>query len=260
MILSAGIHGNETKGLEVIDRLLQLILKGKAKPNQPILMIMGNPPAILQQTRELAKNLNRMFKPHSSFECYEQKRALLLMDIVKRFNNVFSGADIVHWDLHSTIRENLIDKFILTQSLFNDWPLLKMGVGAVLKQTSSAATFSAFSASLGIKSATLELGQSKPFGQNDVANEVSVISQFLVDEIKDYKSPPIYKVVGEIIKKSKSFEFNSQANLLNFATNVDCWLYQQNNQKISSSNAILFANQDIAIGERAGLLAQKIGR
>ncbi|MDP1013847.1 succinylglutamate desuccinylase/aspartoacylase family protein [Klebsiella pneumoniae] len=45
MLLSSGIHGNETAPIELLDRLLHGIARGEIKPRNRILFLFGNPEA-----------------------------------------------------------------------------------------------------------------------------------------------------------------------------------------------------------------------
>lgn len=46
LLLSAGIHGNETAPIELLDRLLHDIARGDLKPRARILFLFGNPEAM----------------------------------------------------------------------------------------------------------------------------------------------------------------------------------------------------------------------
>ncbi|MGO3552914.1 MAG: succinylglutamate desuccinylase, partial [Pseudomonas helleri] len=46
VLLSAGIHGNETAPIELLDRLIHAIARGELKPRARILFLFGNPGAM----------------------------------------------------------------------------------------------------------------------------------------------------------------------------------------------------------------------
>jgi len=46
LLLSAGIHGNETAPIELLERLLHGVANGKIKPRSRVLFLFGNPAAI----------------------------------------------------------------------------------------------------------------------------------------------------------------------------------------------------------------------
>ncbi|WP_284509595.1 succinylglutamate desuccinylase/aspartoacylase domain-containing protein [Salinivibrio costicola] len=61
VVLSAGIHGDETAPIELIDGLLADILSGALIPTVPLLLIIGHAEAIKAHTRFIEDNLNRLF-------------------------------------------------------------------------------------------------------------------------------------------------------------------------------------------------------
>lgn len=62
-ILSAGIHGNETAPVELLDAIVDDIIDGQLTPIVRLLVILGNPAALAQQSRFVETNLNRLFGP-----------------------------------------------------------------------------------------------------------------------------------------------------------------------------------------------------
>ncbi len=61
VVLSSGIHGDETAPIELIDGLLADILSGALIPTVPLLLIIGHAEAIKAHTRFIEDNLNRLF-------------------------------------------------------------------------------------------------------------------------------------------------------------------------------------------------------
>lgn len=53
VLLSSGIHGNETAPIELLDRLLHGIARGEIKPRARILFLFGNPEAMRRGERYL---------------------------------------------------------------------------------------------------------------------------------------------------------------------------------------------------------------
>ncbi|OZB15685.1 MAG: succinylglutamate desuccinylase, partial [Marinobacter sp. 34-60-7] len=47
LIVSAGVHGNETAPIEVLNGLVSELLEGKWSLACPLLLILGNPPAMV---------------------------------------------------------------------------------------------------------------------------------------------------------------------------------------------------------------------
>ena len=61
LLLSSGIHGNETAPIELLDRLLHGIARGEIKPRTRILFLFGNPEAMRRGERYLELDINRLF-------------------------------------------------------------------------------------------------------------------------------------------------------------------------------------------------------
>ena len=66
IIISCGIHGDETAPMELIDKLVNDIVSGFQTVNERCLFIIANPHATKEQARFLEHNLNHLFdeKPH----------------------------------------------------------------------------------------------------------------------------------------------------------------------------------------------------
>ncbi|MGE8457742.1 MAG: succinylglutamate desuccinylase, partial [Pseudomonas alloputida] len=61
LLLSAGIHGNETAPIELLERLLHGVANGKIKPRARVLFLFGNPAAIRKGERFVEQDINRLF-------------------------------------------------------------------------------------------------------------------------------------------------------------------------------------------------------
>ena len=51
LVLSSGLHGNETAPIELLDRLLQAIASGQLQPRTRLLLLLGNPQAMRRGER-----------------------------------------------------------------------------------------------------------------------------------------------------------------------------------------------------------------
>lgn len=60
-IFSAAIHGNETAPVELIGAWLSALEAGTRSLGAPVLVILGNIPALKAQQRFMHTNLNRLF-------------------------------------------------------------------------------------------------------------------------------------------------------------------------------------------------------
>lgn len=87
VVLSAGIHGNETAPIEILNQLVSDLLASQLPLAVRLLVILGNPPAIRAGERYLTADINRMFggryKNHSLTD--EARRAEILEQKVGSF-------------------------------------------------------------------------------------------------------------------------------------------------------------------------------
>ena len=113
---------------------------------------------------------------------------------------------------------------------------------------------------------TLELGQVKPFGENNVDEFASIISGLtaLISDTRDLTMLPSiverFSVVGEVAKQTESFRLCFSDDTVNFTEfqKGDILAIDHNYQYVVSANGerILFPNENVAIGQRALVIVQ----
>jgi succinylglutamate desuccinylase len=235
LLLSAGIHGNETAPIELLDRLLRGIARGELKPRARLLFLFGNPPAIRRGERYVEQDINRLFNgQHERHAGVEAMRACDLEHLAATF---FSKPERtrLHYDLHTAIRASQIEQFALypwqegrPRSLRELARLNAAGIEAVLLHNKSSITFSAYTyTQLGAESFTLELGKARAFGQNQEVN-LDRLEQRLQHIIEGSEPEPqaqdselqglqLFAVAREIIKHSDTFKLHLPADIENFS-------------------------------------------
>ncbi|OTA17257.1 succinylglutamate desuccinylase [Xenorhabdus vietnamensis] len=280
LIISAGIHGNETAPVEILIQLLSQLAQGHLPLQHNLLLIFGNLPAMREGRRYIDNDLNRMFGGrYQNFPSgNESKRAMELESVIRQFFNepaVMASTRHRHLDLHTAIRGSCHEQFALLPyqpreyaADFLQW-LEDSDIDALVFHNKVGGTFSNFTSEyFNADSCTLEIGQVLPFGQNELArfSNITAALQDLIAGLFSIKreKPTLecYRVVDAIIKQHDSFQLNIPEDTKNFTQLPEGFeIARQQNQswKITSpANFILFPNAHVAIGLRAGLLLAKV--
>ncbi|MFT4633142.1 MAG: succinylglutamate desuccinylase [Candidatus Azotimanducaceae bacterium] len=271
IVISAGIHGNETAPIEMLNGIVTAILADQLEVRSRLLLIIGHPPAAVAGRRFVQVNLNRLFSGgHRNHpDSYETLRAVALERIMTEFFQ--DQEDRFHYDLHTAIRPSLYEKFAISpfgQTLSPSMLslLANCGIEAVLQNHQPATTFSFFShAALAATAFTFELGKAAPFGQNPL--ELSAIHLHLAHQITDQPEPlrvpepAIFRVVHELVRSSKQYRLNvgdATQNFTPFELNTLIETDGLTDYRTSNINErIVFPNPDVPIGQRTGLMVVK---
>ena len=274
VLLSAGIHGNETAPIELLDELLHGIARGDVKPRARLLFLFGNPEAIRRGERYLEQDVNRLFNGrHELSSGAEALRACELERLAATFFSV-PGRTRLHYDLHTAIRGSKIEQFALypykdgRQHSRRELARLRAaGMDAVLLQSKTSITFTAYTyEQLDAESFTLELGKARPFGQNDQVNLKSLETRLVqIIEGREPEQPEgldglqLFSVAREIIKHSDSFHLHLPADIENFSELSKGYLLAEDlagTRWVVEEDGvrIIFPNPKVKNGLRAGIL------
>jgi succinylglutamate desuccinylase len=278
IILSCGVHGNETAPIEICDNYVQQILREEIELSHRVLFLFANLPSMDIAKRFVEENMNRLFSgAHSQGtepQTTEGKRAAELEKAVSDFYCDVpkeSERQRYHYDLHTAIRASKNEKFAVYPfrhekpwDKFQLQILLACGVNTILLSGSPTTTFSYFSSNqFDAHAFTVELGKVKPFGQNDMSrfNHVQrTLKRLMCGEdlgLKPFLESDfhIYKVNQIINKQYEDFTLNFADDAPNFSDFAlgDVLAEESGRKYIAefAGEAIVFPNAEVEIGQRA---------
>ncbi|GAB3015663.1 succinylglutamate desuccinylase [Bowmanella dokdonensis] len=278
IILSCGVHGNETAPIEICDELVSLLLREDLQACHRVLFLFGNLPAMDIGERFVEENMNRLFSgAHSKgpgLVNQERRRALELEQAVADFYQAGQamGQDYrCHYDLHTAIRASKNDKFAVYPYRHGQpWKasqlqfLLACGVNTILLSNGPTTTFSYYSSNeFGADAFTVELGKVRPFGANDMgafADVRETLEKLICQESVDL--PPyrqedfhIFRVHQVINRTKEDFRLNFADDVPNFTDfPVGHLLAEEPGAAYrveEEGEAIVFPNAKVALGQRA---------
>ena len=274
LLLSAGIHGDEIAPVELLEHLLHAIAACRLQPAVRLLVVLGNPAGLRRGEHFVGHDLNRLFgglQPAVSGP--EALRAVELELQAELFFNRPQRRRL-HYDLHTTLRPSRFARFAL-------WPasagpptreqlarLEGAGLQALLLHSRTLGTFCAFTASrFGAESLTFEV--CPPAAGQGV--DLQLLEDWLHALIEGCEPPTtageplqLFRVEREIVKHSPEFRLHLNGVLDNFAELVPGSLLAEdaNGQSwwVSEPGArLLFANPQVKVGQRAGLIVVPVG-
>lgn len=279
LLISAGVHGNETAPIELVDQLLRDIASSALKPVARLLFLLGNPESMRAGVRYLQNDINRLFfGRHINVEGSEAIRADQLEKLASAFF-VRGDRQKLHYDLHTAIRGSKIEKFALYPwaegRLHSRGELARLhraGISAVLLQNKAGITFSSFTyAELGAEAFTLELGSARPFGKNagiDLKGLRALLERLI--EGREEPAPSVdaaqiqlFAVAREVVKQSDQFCLHLASDVENFTELEQGFLLAEDADGVSwvveeKAARIVFPNPDVKVGLRAGLLVSPV--
>jgi succinylglutamate desuccinylase len=280
LVLSVGIHGNETGPIELINKLVKAILTGKLTLAIRLLVVIGNPVAANATKRFCDVNLNRLFNgAWRNYESFEAKRAQRLEKAVSDFYALAStDSDQVrlHYDLHTAIRGSMHEKFVVypfvENAHYSQQQLAFFAaseIEAVLLSHQPTTTFSYYSHFVHAAHAfTVELGKVYPFGQNDLSRFAALEKNLvqLLEEGDLAQSPlsslHVFMVLDALVKDDDSYELNIDQDAKNFTQFVEDYRLAHSQKSLyrikQTGDAIVFPNTNIPVGQRAGLVVRAV--
>lgn len=273
VLVSAGVHGDETAPIELLSMLVRDLASGALPLACRLLVVLGNVPAMRAGERYLDDDLNRLFSGrHAQVpKSREAPRAVQLEAAAAAF---FAAAPAggVRWhiDMHTAIRASVFEQFALlphtgtppTRTMV-EW-LGDARIAAVLLHTAKGNTYSHFTAEhCGALACTLELGKVRPFGQNDLARFAPAdraVRKLVAGARGDADAPlpRVFTVIDQITKQSDALELFVAADVANFTAFARGTVLAQDGDYrytvTHDEERIVFPNPTVKPGLRAGLL------
>jgi len=273
LVLSAGIHGNETAPIELLLGLLADLAAGRLASRTALLLVFGNLPAMRANRRYLHHDMNRLFggRHRQSPPSDEAARAAEIECTTEAFFATTGDLPRWHLDMHTAIRGSRLPQFALVPHHRHPYPqaffdLLAAGeLDALVQHTAPGGTYSHYvSETFHAQSCTLELGKARPFGDNDLAQFAAIdrAIRALVggEPLPTRQKPPlqVFEVAESIIKGDESFTLHLPPETENFTRlPAGYTLASQQDRHWTIGEAapyILFPNANVAPGLRAGML------
>lgn len=272
LLLSVGVHGDETAPIEILACLLETLRQEPHALAVDLMAVVGNPLAIAQGKRFVDDDLNRLFHPERTAAqgSVEVQRAAVIMRAAADF---FAGPDAENWhlDLHTAIRASYYPTFAVVPNAIQEarkqallgW-LGQAGIGAAILNPLAASTFSFYTAtSFGAASATVELGQVGTLGGNDLS-QFGKMQRTLEVGLRSGMGaaggllPDVFKVVTELVKRSDAFRPSFDHGTKNFTPMAPGTVVAKDGGTVyrvgPETEYVVFPNPDVRIGLRAGLM------
>ncbi len=286
LLISAGIHGNETAPIEILDQLCQAIIQGKLEVKINLMLMIGNPAAINQGHRFVDQNLNRLFcgKYQTGVNAdYESYRAALIESAVEDFfsadKNSNGKQQRMHFDMHTAIRPSKYERFALLpfldgRPINKDFVSLFAGaeIQTLLLGHQPAGTFSYYTSHrFKADAATLELGKVHPFGKNDQQKFLPIKTNLerLISgkpankKAFDYQTYRVFRVKDEVIKLSQDYQLLLDDDVENFTAFKQGEILASDHQGqeyrvAKEGDAIVFPNNKVPVGQRMAVVIERL--
>ncbi|EGQ9934349.1 succinylglutamate desuccinylase [Vibrio vulnificus] len=275
IILSSGIHGDETAPMELIDKIVHDIETGFQGVQARCLFIIAHPEATNAHTRFIEENLNRLFDEKE----HQPSKELVIADQLKLLVKAFFDNTPVesrwHLDLHCAIRASKHYSFAIspkTRHPTRSKALVDFvnhsHVEALLLSNSPSSTFSWFSAEYySAQALTMELGRVARIGENELERftALDLTMRDLIAEVTPEHLPKpaiTYRVSRTIVRLHQDFDFRFDDQVENFTSFMHGEVFGHDGDKPlmakNDNEAIVFPNRNVAIGQRAALMVCEV--
>ncbi|AIW13933.1 succinylglutamate desuccinylase [Vibrio tubiashii] len=271
IIISCGIHGDETAPMEIVDKIITDIQTGFQPVTERLLFINAHPEATNAHTRFIEMNLNRLFDDKEYEPSKELEIAKELKRVVTEFYQDTPQDKRWHLDLHCAIRLSKHYSFVVSPKVrhpVRSEALMEFvssaHLEAVMFSNAPSSTFSWFSAeNFGAQALTVELGRVAKIGENEL-DKLVAFDLALRDLVSSSESehlprkPIMYRVSRTIVRIHDDFDFLFDDNVENFTAFKHGEVFGHDGDKPlmakNEGEAIVFPNRHVAIGQRAALM------
>lgn len=277
VLVSAGVHGDETGPLEMLAQVLDALSRRPRELAVELMVCVGNLDAIRAGRRFIDADLNRMFRSQRGTlaGAKEAARADAIGAATAAF---FAGAGPRRWhlDLHAAIRPSLYPNFAVVPELLAEasraaldgW-LARAALDAVIVNPKSAGTYSYHSAERhGAAAATLELGRVGALGENDLSLFAQAglaldgLLRGAAPAAQPSHPPQVFRVAQEVIKTSAGFRLAFGRDTPNFTPLPPGALIATDGAALYEvgrvEERVVFPNPDVQAGLRAALMVVRV--
>lgn len=265
LLLSAGIHGDESAAVELLERLLHDIAACRLVPAVRLLLVLGNPAALRRGVRYVEHDLDELFGGHDPSASGAD--ALRAVELELQAAQFFAGTGRRRWhlDLRAGARPSQVGPFAVRPpraqppSRAELASLQAAGIAALLLEEQPAATFAAFTAThCAAESLALELGAAPGALERPLAWLRLLIAGGV--PAGDASALRLFRSSRELRRHGQGFRLYVDEAAANFAAlppgsllaedgDGRRWLVEETDARI------VFANPRAAEGQRAGLVA-----
>ncbi|MGL6261764.1 succinylglutamate desuccinylase [Vibrio sp. WXL210] len=271
IVVSTGIHGDETAPMELIDKIVEDIATGFQAIKQRTLFIIAHPEATILHQRCVDENLNRLFDNKTRPSSTESQIADNLKALIGEFFADTVPSNRWHLDLHCAIRLSKHYSFAVSprsrhatrsKALFDFVELCH--VEAVLLSNAPSSTFSWYSAEkFAAQAMTIELGQVARIGENQLDKLVAfdmTLRDLIADAPSEHHPRRVvhYRVSRTIVRINQDFDFMFGDDVENFTEFKHGEVFGHDGDKPlmakNEGEAVVFPNRHVEIGQRAALM------